>query len=460
LNVCEDLWVPGGVPRIQASQGGAHLFVNLSASPFHSGKGQVREDLMRHRARQHGVYVVCVNLVGGQDELVFDGRSVAVAPDGRVFARARSFEEDLLVVHIPEPGETPPPGAAPDPDYQDPLSEGIEFLEEHLYLDEGSWPGSPRGPSAKERIEPGRIEPAPAGAEEVYRALLLGLRDYAGKNRFKRVVIGLSGGVDSALTAVLAADALGPGAVTGLAMPSPYSSPESLEDALELARRLGARCDVLAIDDVFAAYRALLAEPFRGLPEDVAEENLQARIRGNLLMAYANKFSALVLATGNKSELAVGYCTLYGDMAGGFAVIKDVLKTRVYELARWRNAQGPGEGPIPRHTLERPPSAELRSQQVDQDTLPPYPVLDAILELAVERDLGPADVVAAGHDPRIVTAVFNWLDGSEYKRRQAPPGVKLTTRAFGKDRRYPITNRYRPRPGGGLPPLADDPTER
>jgi NAD+ synthase (glutamine-hydrolysing) len=444
INICEDIWVSGGVPRVQA-RAGARLLINISASPYHKGKSELREQLYRHRAAQYSVYLVCVNQVGGQDELVFDGASLVLAPDGSLLARAHLFQEDLLFVDLPHKppaaapaGRTRPLRGAPD--------KGLEFLEDRLYPDPLRLPENlpePRPESALDPIQP-RIEPIPEITASIYQALLLGLGDYVRKNGFQRVVIGLSGGIDSALTATLAAEALGPAAVTGLAMPSPYSSAESLEDARALCRRLKIGMDILPIDAVFQSYRDLLKTAFEGRQEDVTEENLQARIRGNLLMAYSNKFGSLVLATGNKSEFAVGYCTLYGDMAGGFAVLKDVFKTRVFELSHWRNRQGPGEGPIPRNTLLRPPSAELRENQTDQDTLPPYDKLDAVLQLMVEEDLSPREITARGFEAKMVSRIFKWVDGNEYKRRQAPPGVKLTPRAFGKDRRYPLTNRYRP----------------
>jgi NAD+ synthase (glutamine-hydrolysing) len=443
--ICEDLWVPGGLPGFQVREGGAQLLLVASASPYHAGKGRYREDLARHRARQYGAFVAHVNLVGAQDELVFDGHSVLAAPDGSLLARARSFEEDLLVVELPQ---TPPEARADArglPGFQEPFHEDLEFQEEHLYLDVRRWADPPAAGSPREAAEVGLLAPELEPLEEVYRALVLGLKDYVHKNGFQCVVVGLSGGIDSALTATIAADALGPENVLGLSMPSPYTSRESLRDARELAQRLGIRLDEIPIGEIFDAFREALAEPFRGRPEDVTEENLQARIRGSLLMAYSNKLGALVLATGNKSEMAVGYCTLYGDMVGGFAILKDVFKTRVYELARWRNARGPAPGPIPQHTLTRPPSAELRPDQRDEDTLPPYPVLDPILERIIEEDRSLEEIVAEGFDPRVVEQVYRWVDGNEYKRRQAPPGVKLTPRAFGKDRRYPITNRYRPR---------------
>jgi len=364
------------------------------------------------RARQTGAWIVYVNLVGGQDELVFDGGSIVVSPEGERAWHAPAFEEDLLVVDLPGTDAGKPP--LPDP----------------------------------------TREPWPAGAEEVYRAVVLGLGDYVRKNGFDEVVVGLSGGIDSSLTATLAADALGPEAVRGLAMPSPFSSEESAEDAREVAGRLDVRIDLVPIDAVFDAYREALDVVLAGTERDVTEENLQARIRGNYLMALSNKFGSMVLATGNKSELAVGYSTLYGDMAGGFAPLKDVPKTLVYELARWRNKQT-DPAPIPDRVIEKPPSAELRPGQLDTDSLPPYDVLDPIVEGYVEEDRSPEEIVEAGADPELVRRVVELIDRAEYKRRQAPPGVKITPKAFGRDRRMPITNAYRGpplSPGGSTPP--------
>jgi NAD+ synthase (glutamine-hydrolysing) len=336
-----------------------------------------------------------VNAVGAQDELVFDGASMVVSPDGELAHHLPAFEEDLLVVEIA--------GRSSRADARE------------------AWPDGPA---------------------DVYGALVVGLRDYVRKNGFREAVLGLSGGVDSALVATLAADALGPGAVRAFAMPSPYSSAESVEDADEVARRLGIRIDELRIDDAFKAYESTLEDVFRGTDEGVAEENLQARIRGNLLMAVSNKFGSIVLATGNKSEMAVGYSTLYGDLAGGFAPIKDVPKTLVYELVRWRNERD-GTPPIPDRVIDKPPSAELRPGQRDTDSLPPYDVLDPIIEAYVEEDRGPEEIVTAGGDAELVDRVVMMIDRAEYKRRQAPPGVKITPKAFGRDRRMPITNRYR-----------------
>ena len=397
LSVCEDAWMPGP-PFDEYAQRHTPVILNINGSPFHRGKADERIEISRARALETGSWIVYVNAVGGQDELVFDGGSVVVRPDGSLAHHAAMFEEDLLIVDID--GEIS---------------------------------------SAQERA------PWPEDLEQVYLGLVLGLRDYVRKNGFEQVVLGLSGGIDSALVTVLARDALGPEAVRTLAMPSPYSSPESLDDAKQVASGLGVQLDVLEIGDVFSGYLDVLRETFRGTKEGIAEENLQARIRGNLLMAVSNKFGSLVLATGNKSEYAVGYATLYGDMAGGFAPIKDVPKTLVYELAKWRNAIGGAETPpIPQRVLDKPPSAELRPDQKDTDSLPPYDVLDPIVEAYVEDDRSPEDIIAArGLDPKLVDRVVEMIDRAEYKRRQAAPGIKITPKAFGRDRRLPITNRYR-----------------
>jgi NAD+ synthase (glutamine-hydrolysing) len=397
LSVCEDAWWPG--PPFDAyAREHTDVILNINGSPYHHGKAHERLEICRARALETGSWIVYVNAVGGQDELVFDGGSIVVAPDGELAHHAALFEEDLLVVEI----------------------DGADSNAEMR----AAWPEGPA---------------------EVYAALRLGLGDYVRKNGFRDVVLGLSGGIDSALVAVLATDAVGMQGVRALAMPSPYSSPESVEDALELGRRLGIRVDTIRIDETFDAYRRALAGVFGGTEPGVAEENIQARIRGNLLMAMSNRFGSMVLATGNKSEYAVGYATLYGDMAGGFAPIKDVPKTLVYELARWRNAQG--APPIAERILDKPPSAELRPDQKDTDSLPPYDVLDPIVEAYVEDDRSPEQIVADGADPALVERVVTMIDRAEYKRRQAPPGVKITPKAFGRDRRMPITNRYRPDAG-------------
>ena len=401
LSVCEDAW-HDDAPFDEYERTRPQVVLNINGSPYHHGKGAERVEICRARAMQTGAWFVYVNAVGGQDELVFDGGSMVVSPDGEVVARAPMFEEDLAFV-----------------DLQD--LEGGAMWSVNL--------GAPQ-------------PPWPTGPQEVYRALVLGLGDYVRKNGFREVVIGMSGGIDSALVATLATDALGPEAVRLLAMPSPYSSPESVEDALDCAARLGTRIDVVPITEVFDAYRRTLADLFAGTEEGVAEENLQARIRGTLWMALSNKFGSIALATGNKSEYAVGYATLYGDMAGGFAPIKDVPKTLVYEIARWRNEQDHGKGPIPERIMTKPPSAELRTNQLDTDSLPPYETLDPIVEAYVEDDVDEDAIVARGFDRATVERVIRMIDRAEYKRRQAAPGVKITPKAFGRDRRLPITNRY------------------
>ncbi|MBD3160499.1 MAG: NAD+ synthase [Candidatus Eisenbacteria bacterium] len=439
-SICEDIWAPGGVPRKQA-EAGANLLVNISSSPYHARKGEERAALIRTRARQHGATVAYVNLVGGQDELVFDGESLIAAPDGTVLARAARFEEDLLV-HDLDPW-TGSRTTRPVPGFVQPRYEEIGDLEEDLVVERIDCGDSPEA----ERVAlPARPAPSTGASEEeeIYGALVLGTRDYVRKNGFDEVVVGLSGGIDSALTATIAADALGGPAVHALTMPSGYTSAASLEGASALAANLAIPLSRIEIDPLRAAYAEALHLSLGADPAGVTEENIQARIRGNLLMALSNDRGWLVLTTGNKSELAVGYCTLYGDMAGGFAVLKDVPKGLVYRLAEWRNART--DGPvIPQETIQRAPSAELRADQKDTDTLPPYPVLDPIVEARVEREDPPEALIARGFDPEVVLRVYAMIEANEYKRRQAPPGIKITPRAFGRDRRYPITNRYRAR---------------
>ena len=392
--ICEDIWVPE-LAAEAAAQGASVLF-NISASPFHAGKASEREEMLRARARDNGVWLAYCNLVGGQDELVFDGRSLIISPSGDVVARGKAFAEDLVIA---------------------------DFT-----------PGAKLGASAD-------LAPEMGPAEEVYSAIVLGLGDYVRKNGFTDVVLGLSGGIDSALTAAIATDALGPAHVHGVMMPSRYSSQGSVDDSLELAANLGIETMELPVEGPFQAFLDTLAPAFAGHEPDVAEENLQARVRGSLLMALSNKFGWMTLATGNKSELSVGYSTLYGDMVGGFAPIKDVFKMRVYELSKWRNAQG-AEVAIPAATIEKAPSAELRPDQKDADSLPPYPVLDAILTQYVEKDDSRDDIVRMGFPAAVVNRVIRLTDIAEYKRRQGPMGVKITPKAFGKDRRMPVTNRF------------------
>ncbi len=413
VSICEDIWVADGPPSLQAAAG-AQVLVNINASPYHHQKVREREAMLRTRAAAAGVPVVYLNLVGGQDELVFDGASMVIGPTGDILCHAHQFQEDRFVVDL-ELEPRPRPGAVT------PVS---------------SRPTSPRPQIPQPECRP-LLEPPEA---EVYAALVTGLGDYVRKNGFGHVLIGLSGGIDSALTAAIAADALGPEAVWGIAMPSRYSSEGSVQDAKELADRLGIRFDLIPMDQIYAAHLEALEPVFADRPPGVAEENLQARIRGALLMALSNKFGGMVVATGNKSEMAVGYATLYGDMVGGYAVLKDVFKTMVYRLAEWRNAKGEV---IPRAIIDKPPSAELRPDQKDTDSLPEYGLLDEILVRYIEGDASVEDIIADGFPAEVVTEVAAMVDRNEYKRRQAAPGVKITTKAFGKDRRLPITNRYR-----------------
>ena len=411
ISVCEDIWVEDGPPSQQAASG-AQILLNINASPFHYGKATQREEMLRRRAIEAATPVVYVNQVGGQDELVFDGASVVLGADGGLLYRAPQFVEQRFVVDVP-----------------------VAERKSDRVLDSIS----------TERVgrrSLGPVDPVPllqSPEAEVYRALVVGLRDYVRKNGFEHVVVGLSGGIDSALTAAIAADALGPDHVWGISMPSRFSSEGSVADARELAERLEIRFDVIPMDGVFASYLDTLSPVFAGEPFGVAEENLQARIRGAILMAVSNKFGGMVVATGNKSEMAVGYATLYGDMAGGYAVLKDVLKTLVYRLSEWRNRDREA---IPRSIIDKPPSAELRPGQLDSDSLPDYETLDGILAGYVEEDLSVASIVARGYPQDVVTKVTRMVDRNEYKRRQAAPGVKITTKAFGKDRRLPITSRY------------------
>ncbi|MCX5725075.1 MAG: NAD+ synthase [Nitrospirae bacterium] len=431
VNICEDVWLPEGPTRFQAAAG-AEVIVNINASPFHLGKSRVREQMLATRARENGVVLTYTNLVGGQDELVFDGNSVILDHQGEVIARGKAFEEDLIVADLNMEAVA---RARLAQGRKKPLPRRVASVVEICTA------SLPAVPKTRSRAIP-ELATVLDQLEEVYRALTLGVRDYVRKNGFTRVVIGLSGGVDSALTAVLAVDALGADNVWGLFMPSPYTSQDSHEDVAELGARLAISVRTIPITTLFATYRQSLAETFEGRAPDTTEENLQARIRGNLLMAFSNKFGHLVLTTGNKSELSVGYATLYGDMAGGFAAIKDVPKTMVYDLAKLRNRRG--ETPvIPKRTLDRPPTAELRPDQKDEDSLPPYEILDPILQAYVEEDRSLDEIVEAGSDRATAARVIALVDGSEYKRRQAPIGIKITQRALGKDRRMPITNGYR-----------------
>lgn len=439
ISICEDIWVDDGPTAAQVVLGGARIIVNISASPYHRRKGPERERLMQRRARANGCWLCYLNLVGGQDELIFDGCSVIVAPDGRTIARGKQFEEDLLIADI-DPEGAPRRSGSPRtsrpvaPRLPSPFTGAHKRVE---IVDLGPLPSIAR----KRPIRPHRAR-LPGPVEEVYRALVLGTRDYVDKNGFSRVVLGMSGGVDSALVAAIAADALGARRVTGVTMPSGYTSRGTHRDAIAVCKNLGIEMIEIPIGPIYESYLESTRAALKRRPMDVTEENIQARIRGNLLMALSNKFGWLVLTTGNKSELAVGYCTLYGDMAGGFAVIKDVPKTLVYPLCRYRNALG-RKSVIPNSILRRRPTAELAANQFDQDTLPPYPVLDRIIELYVERDMGFDEIVARGLPAAVVRKTIRMIDASEYKRRQGAPGIKITPKAFGRDRRLPITNRYR-----------------
>jgi NAD+ synthase (glutamine-hydrolysing) len=440
VTVCEDIWEPGP-PASEQALSGATLILNISASPYHAGKGAERERMLAQRARDNLACVAFCAMVGGQDELVFDGHSCVIDHTGATIARARQFQEELLICDV------------------DPSAAAAARLRETGHR--------PLARHASPRVHTLQALPLPAPTDtvpaiehqalyeplspvqaEVYSALTLGLRDYVEKNGFECVVLGLSGGIDSALVACLALDALGAERVSVVIMPSPYSSSATQDDARTLAAGLGVRVHELAISQAMDAYDETLSGEFAGLAPDLTEENLQARIRGNLLMALSNKFGWLVLTTGNKSEMSVGYTTLYGDLAGGFAVIKDVPKTLVYELCEWRNSQDGSEGrhadrPIPPSIIERAPSAELREDQRDEDSLPPYELLDRILHAYIELDQGRDQMIASGLPAGEVDLTIRLVDRAEYKRRQAPPGIKISTRAFGRDRRMPITNAYR-----------------
>ncbi len=437
INICEDIWYPEGPSRIQALAG-AEIILNINASPYRIGKGKFRETMLSTRATDNAVVVAYVNTVGGQDELVFDGQSIVLDQNGSVIARGRQFEEDLVIVDLDLKGILMKRLHAPLR-RQEVTKIGKEAVEKIVIPHEKKRHRKKTGKS----LPPSQQYPEPLEqTEEIYRALALGTRDYLRKNGFERSVIGLSGGIDSALVAAIAVDALGRKNVTGLFMPSPYTSKQSREDVYALGKTLGVRIKEIPITTVFKAYLAAFKKEFTGTAPDVTEENLQARIRGNILMAFSNKFKWLVLTTGNKSEMSVGYATLYGDMAGGFAVIKDVPKTMVYELCRWKNIHA-GKPVIPARIFTKEPSAELKPGQKDRDTLPPYSLLDPILKAYIEEDKGYREILSLGCEPSCAQEVIRMIDNSEYKRRQAPPGIKITERALGRDRRVPITNRYK-----------------
>jgi NAD+ synthase (glutamine-hydrolysing) len=434
VSICEDIWYPGGPAREQAL-GGAGVLLNISASPYHRRKGAFRERMLSVRASDYGCYVVFCNLVGGQDELVFDGHSLVFDPEGDLISRARQFEEDLLIVDL-YPEEVLTQRLHESRPRKENPERPPEFVSVPSF--EGEDPAAPKEP---------RVEDLLSEEGEVFEALVLGLGDYFRKNGFSRAVLGLSGGIDSSLCAVVASRALGPQNVTGVLMPSEYTSEASNTDAEAVAKNLGIDTQVIPIGSAFDAYRGMLEGPFKGLPEDTTEENMQARIRGNVIMAFSNKFGWIALSTGNKSEMSVGYSTLYGDMAGGFAVIKDVPKTLVYRICRYVNETERREV-VPDSVLTKEPSAELRPGQRDVDSLPPYEILDPILEAYIEEDKGVREIVARGFDEEDVRRVIKLVDAAEYKRRQAPIGIKVTSRAFGRDRRVPMTNRYSERSTG------------
>jgi len=434
LSICEDLWYPGDPIRTQALYGGAELIVNISSSPYHAGKSAFREKMISTRASDNAAIVAYCNLVGGQDELVFDGGSLIFDQKGELMIRGKQFEEDLVLTDLDME-------AVFRMRLHDPRIRREKVTHEEKSLRKIDLPGQSHSMGKKPPISKRDSKPLDR-LTEIYTALVLGTGDYIRKNGFKTVLIGLSGGIDSALTAAIAVDALGKKEVVGVAMPSQYSSKESLEDAKLLSKNLGIRFVTIPITEIFQAYLKTLSPSFKGLKPNVTEENIQARIRGNILMALSNKFGWLALTTGNKSEMSVGYCTLYGDMAGGYAVLKDVPKTLVYELTKLRNKKE-GKELIPKRIFSKPPSAELRPNQKDEDSLPPYPVLDPILQAYVEEDKGLEEIRKMGFKERLIKEVINMVDRNEYKRRQSPPGVKITHRALGKDRRLPVTNKYR-----------------
>ena len=428
LTICEDLWVEDGPAKVLCSKSDADVILNISASPFYKGKDKKRFEMIRQRAKTCKATVVWANLIGGQDELLFDGHSLVISPDGSVIARGNSFEEELIVtdILIKKPKSS-------NQKKETRLNEKIKTIKVS---------SASKGNKTSKRPLPSHSYQKKSEIEVIYEGLVMGTHDYMIKNSFKKAVIGLSGGIDSALTAVIAAEALEPKNIVGVLMPSPYSSKGSIGDSLKLAENLGIETLTLPIQETMEAYSKALANNFKETPSGIAEENLQARIRGNLLMALSNKHGWLVLTTGNKSEISVGYCTLYGDMAGGFSIIKDVPKTMVYELSEYVNKRNETDT-IPREIIEKEPSAELRPDQKDSDSLPDYSRLDAILSAYVEEDKGMDDLLKLGFNKKEILQVTRMVDQNEYKRRQGAPGIKITPKAFGKDRRLPITNHYK-----------------
>ena len=435
VSICEDIWYPVGPIAVQR-EAGAEVIVNINGSPFHAGKQSYREKMIATRAADNELIVAYLNLVGGQDELIFDGSSLVCDASGEAIARGPAFDEALVVVDLDVESVFRSRLRDPRPRKENPTILREIGEPKKLFV-------SGFEPSGRPPLTPRDLPEVPGYVEEVYRALVMGTRDYVRKTGFSRAVIGLSGGIDSALTATVAVDALGAENVVGVGMPSRHSSEGSVSDSRELADNLGIDFWVVPIEPAHAAFEEMLESRFRGTAPNVAEENVQARIRGNVIMTVSNKFGWIVLTTGNKSEMAMGYATLYGDMAGGFAVLKDVPKVLVYQLSEWRNEHGDSRNVIPASIIEKPPSAELKPDQTDQDTLPPYEELDPIVKAYVEEDYSLREMEEMGYDPAAVRQVISFVDRNEYKRRQAPPGVKITPRAFGKDRRLPIVNRYR-----------------
>ena len=431
VNVCEDIWYPLGPTSVQRAAG-AELIININGSPFHAGKRQDRESMLIERASAHGLFIAYVNQVGGQDELVFDGSSVVIDPEGKIISRGEPFEEDLVICDI----DTTPLRQAREANTQDFFAEGLEDIGKpvHRYISDEI--PQPKKPFLERAIHP------VSSIEEVRKALVIGTRDYVNKSGFQKVLIALSGGIDSSLVAAIAAEALGPDNVIGVSMPSQFSSVGSETDAKDLAKNIGIRIESISIREIVASMELALRDQFHGTEWGVAEENIQSRIRGNLIMAMSNKFGWMVLTTGNKSEMAVGYATIYGDMAGGFSVIKDVPKLMVYDLCKHINGTS-SSVVIPQSVMDKPPSAELRPDQKDTDSLPNYEILDPILEAYVERDSSFREIVADGFESETVANILTLVDRNEYKRRQSPPGVKITPRNFGRDRRMPVTNKFR-----------------
>lgn len=425
INICEDIWYYDGPPRWQAKKGGADLIINISSSPYHAGKGGIRKRMLSKRARENNCHIVYNNLVGGQDELVFDGNGFIFNKKGKLITQGKQFEEDIVFTDIQVEGRY---RKIAKQSGKTPALKVIKISEKSTYDKKLPLPETTKNKPLDK-------------LGEIYNALVLGTRDYVRKNGFSKVAIGLSGGIDSALTAVIAVDGLGKDNVIGVSMPSPFSSAGSIIDSEELSNNIGIKLIKISISNLMGAYDEALEGIFEGLQRDTTEENIQARIRGNIVMALSNKFGWLVLTTGNKSEISTGYCTLYGDMAGGFAILKDVPKTLVYELAKYKNSIERRDI-ITKDILEKEPSAELKLNQRDADTLPPYPVLDPILHAYVEEDKTIDEIVKMGYEREMVKRIVRMVDRNEYKRRQAPPGVKITPKAFGKDRRLPITSRY------------------